>query len=225
MMRWKATLAISAALFASIVLADDFKTIDGKEYKNAKVSRVEPDGLVLMTKSGISKVYFSELPKEVQERFHYDPEKVAEYTAQSVEGNKRFLQQRAEERQKQADERAKYWGEHPTPAPVISESMHGGALDERPRGPSLVIYASVLNVVDQGLLVIVHGSPIGGAERIPEGATVLLMGKFPGIYDQDKVQAQGTLVGSYEYTSVSGAKKTARALARASVTKLTYFPY
>jgi hypothetical protein len=53
--------------FASIALADDFKTINGKEYKNATVTRVEPDGILLKTKSGISKVYFTELPKEVQD--------------------------------------------------------------------------------------------------------------------------------------------------------------
>ncbi len=35
--------------------------------------RVEADGIVLRTKMGISKVYFIELPKEVQERFHYGP--------------------------------------------------------------------------------------------------------------------------------------------------------
>jgi len=58
--------------FASVTLADDFKLINGKEYKNATVSRVEPDGIVLRTKSGISKLYFVELPKEVQERFHYN---------------------------------------------------------------------------------------------------------------------------------------------------------
>jgi hypothetical protein len=52
-------------------------TINGREYKNAEVSRVESDGIVLRTKSGISKVYFTELSKEVQERFHYDPEKAA----------------------------------------------------------------------------------------------------------------------------------------------------
>ena len=57
--------------FASIALADDFKTINGKEYKNATVSRVEPDGIVIRTKTGISKIYFVELPKDVQERFHY----------------------------------------------------------------------------------------------------------------------------------------------------------
>ncbi len=69
MKHWQATVATFAALLASIALADDFKTIDGKEYKNVTVSRVEPDGLVLTTKTGISKVYFVELPKDVQERF------------------------------------------------------------------------------------------------------------------------------------------------------------
>jgi len=73
----QAALAIAAALSASLALAEDFKTINGKEYKNAEVSRVEPDGIVLRTKSGISKLYFTELPKEVQERFHYNPAHVA----------------------------------------------------------------------------------------------------------------------------------------------------
>jgi len=65
------TLAILIVCFASIALADDFKTIAGKEYKNVTVSRVEADGIVIKGKSGISKVYFVELPKDVQDRFHY----------------------------------------------------------------------------------------------------------------------------------------------------------
>ena len=52
------------------LLADDFKTTNGKEYKNATVNRLEADGIVLKTKLGISKVYLVELPKDVQERFH-----------------------------------------------------------------------------------------------------------------------------------------------------------
>jgi len=56
-------------LTAPLALAEDFKTINGKEYKDAIVSRVEPDGIVLRMKSGIVKLYFTELPKEVQERF------------------------------------------------------------------------------------------------------------------------------------------------------------
>ena len=69
--------------FASVALADDFKAIDGKEYKNVTVSRIEADGIVLRTKSGISKIYFIELPKEVQERFHYNAAIATAYEQQA----------------------------------------------------------------------------------------------------------------------------------------------
>jgi hypothetical protein len=90
---WKTALAI-LALSGSLALADDFKTIDGKEYKDVTVSRVEPDGIVLKAKSGISKVYFIELPKEVQERFHYNPESAADLMKQadSALWNGQFVQ-------------------------------------------------------------------------------------------------------------------------------------
>src|SRR5438045_6450844 len=79
------TLALFSILcFGSLALAEDFKTSDGKEYKNVTVRRVEPDGIVISSKSVIAKLYFTELPKEVQERFHYNPAKAA---AQSVEQN------------------------------------------------------------------------------------------------------------------------------------------
>ena len=64
-------LAILVVLSVSIALAEDFKTVNGKEYKDATITRVEGDGIVIRTKTGISKLYFIELPKEVQERFHY----------------------------------------------------------------------------------------------------------------------------------------------------------
>ena len=66
----KATVVILATLFVSLALAEDFKTVSGKIYKDATISRVEADGIVLRTKTGITKVYFAELPKDVQERFH-----------------------------------------------------------------------------------------------------------------------------------------------------------
>ena len=67
------TLAILAVLSASLALAEDFKTINGKLYKDVTISRVEADGIVLKTKTGISKLYFVELPRDVQERFHPTP--------------------------------------------------------------------------------------------------------------------------------------------------------
>ena len=65
------TFVILIVCFATLALAEDFRTTKGKEYKNATVSRVEADGIVIKTKTGISKIYFVELPKDVQERFHY----------------------------------------------------------------------------------------------------------------------------------------------------------
>jgi hypothetical protein len=47
---------IGLILSVSVVLADDFKTVDGREYKNAQVSRVEPDGIMVKTKSGLSNI-------------------------------------------------------------------------------------------------------------------------------------------------------------------------
>ena len=64
-------MVILATLFASLALAEDFKTVSGKIYKDATISHVEADGIVIKTKTGISKIYFVELPKDVQERFHY----------------------------------------------------------------------------------------------------------------------------------------------------------
>ena len=75
-------LSFLSLSFISAALADDFKTLTGKEYKDVTVNRVEPDGIVLTSKAGISKVYFTELPKDVQERFGYDSQKSGDYSAQ-----------------------------------------------------------------------------------------------------------------------------------------------
>ncbi|MFH7813360.1 hypothetical protein ACH0C8_15725, partial [Acetobacter lovaniensis] len=83
-------------------LADDFKTIDGKEYKNATVSRVEANGVMVKTKGGISKVYFTELPKDVQERFHYrstTPPGIRISGESSVDKFSSFVQKQLDERE------------------------------------------------------------------------------------------------------------------------------
>jgi hypothetical protein len=80
------------------------------EYKNAKVSRVEQDGIVLIIKSGISKVYFAELPKDVQERFHYDPAKAAEFTSQTTKETNLPPPTASRRSAKASEERARYGG-------------------------------------------------------------------------------------------------------------------
>ena len=116
--------------FASAALGDDFKAINGKEYKNVKVSRVEPDGIVLVSSSGISKVYFTELPKEVPERFQYDAAQAAAYSAEQAASQAAFQIQQTELRRKLTEEKNSYWTGHapatnqeaklPAPAPVVA---------------------------------------------------------------------------------------------------------
>ena len=73
--------------------ASDIHTKDGNVYRNATVTRVEPDGIVIMTNTGVIKLNFSELPKELQQKYGYDPAKAAAFVA--AEADKRARQQQA----------------------------------------------------------------------------------------------------------------------------------
>jgi len=129
--RWQTTLAILAALSASLALAEDFKTVSGRVYKDATISRVEADGIVLRTKAGISKVYFTELPKDVQERFHYgsatptgkavtqriDKAESASHAAASFDAGT-FADKFAEKVEKKLDERESILQGKHTPGPA-----------------------------------------------------------------------------------------------------------
>jgi len=94
-------------LFTAAALSDDFKTVNGKEFKDATITRVEPDGIVVKTKSGMSKVYFAELPKEVQERFHYDPQQASTYSAEQAANYAAYQNKQAEAQRQREQAEAK----------------------------------------------------------------------------------------------------------------------
>lgn len=94
-------------LFTAAACADDFKTLNGKEYKDAIVSRIEPDGIVVKTRSGMSKVYFVELPKELQERFHYDSQKASAYSAEQAANYSAYQHEQAEAQRQREETEAK----------------------------------------------------------------------------------------------------------------------
>jgi hypothetical protein len=81
--KWQITLAILATLSASFALAEDFKTINGKEYKNATISRVEPDGIVITFSGGIVKIPFTKLSEELQRKYNYNPEAAKAFAEQT----------------------------------------------------------------------------------------------------------------------------------------------
>jgi hypothetical protein len=83
---WRITLAILAAMLsAPMAVAQNFTTVKGKVYKNATISRVKPDGIVIRFSGGIVKIPFTELPKDVQERFGYDPERATKAAEKGTE--------------------------------------------------------------------------------------------------------------------------------------------
>jgi len=144
--------------FASVALADDFKTIDGKENKNAKVSRVEPDGLVLSSKSGISKVYFTELPKEVQERFGSDPGKADVHSAvQDAAPEPPPSQQKEEERQRAQAAEKNLSKEGSKKVTVASEIQRG--------------YSAVIHLPLSGSFLTESEKILGVFERNKQGQT------------------------------------------------------
>ena len=118
----KAAVLIPATVLALAVLqfalADDFKTINGKEYKNVTVSRVEADGIVITSKTGISKIYFVELPKDVQERFHYGSATPTETAVTQRIGGESFADKFAGFVEKKLDERESILQGKHTPGPA-----------------------------------------------------------------------------------------------------------
>jgi hypothetical protein len=104
-MQTKLTILLLA--FAAAALSEDFHTVNGKEYKDATVTRVEPDGITVKTNSGVTKVYFTELPKDVQEQFHYDSAKAASYSAEQAANYTAYQKQQEETRRQQQDTDAK----------------------------------------------------------------------------------------------------------------------
>ena len=71
---------IAAAL--GTARAADIKTLDGKQYKNVTVSRVEPDGIVITASYGIIKLPFEELPKDIQAKYGFDASRAAKFRQQ-----------------------------------------------------------------------------------------------------------------------------------------------
>jgi hypothetical protein len=218
-------LICMAACLTSIALAEDFKTVDHKEYKNAKVSRVEPDGIVIVFSGGIVKLPFVELPPEVQKKYGYDSQAAVEFqqkTYQADVDRARQLAESREKRQKDLEEQAR---SQPQPPPQerqsIAASMHGSTLDQRSSGKT-VINGTIARVVDEGLEIRVSGIAFVGQERILDGTYVLFLGSHPGFYDDDRVQAVGIPAGSRDHTTVGGntLHSTVRAFESVQITKL-----
>ena len=66
-------ICFAAAVLPQFSFAEDFSVNDGREFRGVTVTRVEPDGIVVITDDGVEKLPFKLLPRDVQEAYHYNP--------------------------------------------------------------------------------------------------------------------------------------------------------
>lgn len=76
-MKLKTVVPCALLILTGVLHADDFSLSDGREYKGVTVSRIEADGIVVISGDGVEKIPFSLLPKEVvdeyRKNFHATP--------------------------------------------------------------------------------------------------------------------------------------------------------
>ncbi len=85
-----------------------FTTTLGESFENAKLVRVEPDGIAISHSRGITKVPLEQLPEEVRARFNLDGANAARYRARQAEAARaraeqdRILRERRLQEEQQA---------------------------------------------------------------------------------------------------------------------------
>lgn len=214
-------LTIILVLPASLVLAEDFKTLSGKEYKNAKVSRVEPDGIMIKFSGGIVKIPFIELSADVQKEYGYNSSAAAAYSAQEFERQaaiaeqKRAEEQRRVDEQRRREERRTVGSQNPTSTQVQSEpksttgSQDTGVVDRSPCPiPNATFLGRIVSVVNNGEAVLaVEPNQYFGLSPTA-GTAVYVYAQFGNVVDGDWFKFQGTCVGRVQYHTAAGAMAT-----------------
>lgn len=108
-------MVLAALQFAS---ADDFKTTRGKDYKNATISRVEPDGIVIKFSGGIVKIPFTDLSEELRRKYNYDSEAAKAFTKDVQQQQADLYWQTERIKHEQAERTAQYFKKDTVPSPI-----------------------------------------------------------------------------------------------------------
>jgi len=222
MINRKLILALSFAL-CGFAVADNMTLPNGKTYTNYKVSRVEPDGITLTHSSGITKLFFWELPPELQQKYNYDPQKARTYNKQA-QAQQAAAWSRQQEMAKRAQERVEYEAAHKE----VMKSIKGAATE---------LVGEVSQITDEGALigkakvpyryneeVVTPGyTPMDGNRQFvtktkyvsaaDDYEPVFVIGGGRGFTDGAGWRAIVYPAGTYKYTTVMGAGKTVKCFA------------
>lgn len=212
-------LTLAALLFPALALAQsppaapsDLKTLSGQVYKQARVFRVEPDGINYMFAGGMVKVPFTDLPEAIQKQYGYDPKKAAAFAqaearaqsfTESVTADAEMLDQDAKQRLYESTakslETAKQREHNKALAVIYGRKISEGAIYVR---------LKTEQVLDDGILASyrVREGQYGWPEHDEERVIFVT-----GLSDAsvDGTAWEGTIYpfGSYQYGSVIGARR------------------
>lgn len=175
----KTLIALFFLAMATVSLcAETFTTSDGEQI-SGEVKRVEPDGIVLITDSGVHKVKFKELPADVSQKYGYDPAKAEQFKAQllatdALEKQKNELFFKQKEKLKSLEELKK-----------IVEFTDW----------------NVIQVIDKGVLA-------QKVPAQYYGFVIYYLEGVQGVVEGNQLHEQFVRNGSYSYTDTAGASRT-----------------
>jgi len=214
----KAIAFVWAALFALALsaLADDFKLTDGREYKGVTVSRAEPDGLVVVTDSGIEKIPFTLLPKEIQKQYGYDAQKAAAYQQSLQQARSAAVASESQKiaAQKQAD--AEVWKQNQSEmdatkkAQKEAQSSYVNPL-EQSAVTKISVAGTVSQVIKEGLIIECDETSSSIGYKKATGSVLLKGYGKPKIAEGDTVKSVALEDGTFTYITVLGASRTVHA--------------
>ena len=209
--------------------AEEITTTKGKTYSNIVVQRVEPDGITIKHAAGLGKIYFSELPPEIRQKYGYDAEK-----------------------------HRQYYSEQQTQAAIAEASrmLDGIAIDVSAKLSQVLENGSLAYITVQNTFVYTNeitdtyaGSRTSynpltdGTTKMPSGSQgsvvrsevkrfttksereepVFIVGLSSGLVDGDTWTGRIYPMGTYNYTTVQGAPKKISQYTMSRSTALRYY--
>ena len=69
-------------LLGIVAIADDITTLDGRTYRNVKITLSDPISITVSHSNGVGRILFQEMSEELQKKYGYDAAKAAAYLDQ-----------------------------------------------------------------------------------------------------------------------------------------------
>lgn len=189
-----------------VAQADDFKLVDGTEYKGAKVTRTDADGIQIETDSGVAKIKFASLSADVQKRYGYDAEKIAAEA------------KRVADAKREAD--AKVAAEHAAKLAALKDAsrIKGPIVQIIPQGLLVESREPVDTFVPSGLQSVGGAFSVGSTSVAPEEVdrterifgTFLIVGhpEMKRKVDADWIDVDAVAVGTFSFEDTTGVRRT-----------------